>query len=94
MAVSATRACWRSPDGFLYGGWFGSDDEMLAHFAVFSPASQVLFFAGTYAAEATKEHPKPTIGRIFIWQDAQSVFPYSEPLGTMPCKAETAELAQ
>ena len=53
-----------------------------------------LFFAGTYAAEATKEHPKPTTGRIFMWQDAQSAFPYSEPLGTMPCKAETAELAQ
>ena len=29
-----------------------------------------------------------------MWQDAQSAFPYSEPLGTMPCKAETAELAQ
>ena len=67
---------------------------MLTHFAVFSPASQILFFAGASAAEATKEHPKPTTGRIFIWQDAQSAFPYYEPPGTMPCKAETAELAQ
>jgi hypothetical protein len=67
---------------------------MLAHFAVFSHVSPFLFFCGADAAETTKEHPKPTSGRVVLWQDAQRASPHSEPLGTMPSRAGEAELAR
>ena len=67
---------------------------MLTHFAVFSHVSPFLFYSVVFMCGGNQRTPKTDHREVFCGRTRSARFRSSEPLGTMPCRAGEAGLAQ